>query len=253
MPRISAVIADDERLSREHIRSQLALAWPELEIAGLAANGIEAVSMIETLVPDVAFLDIKMPALSGIEVAARISPACKVVFVTAFDQYAVAAFEREAVDYIIKPTSPKRLAKTVIRVRERLGSPAQDTHLIRLYEQILRGMPGAQPRYLSWIKASVNGAVRLLPVDEVCYFQSSSKYTMVVTKTLEVPIRTPISRLAEELDPERFFQIHRATIVNAACIDKVSATPTSRGQLKLKDRHEILTVSRRFTRIFRQM
>lgn len=251
---IKAIIADDEEPSRRHIRSQLMKVWPELDIRGEAENGEKAVEMIETIRPDIAFLDIKMPGLSGMEVARRAAGMCAVVFITAYDRYAIDAFENEAMDYILKPASMERLSKTVERIKKRIAESSHPSDISGMLERMISRMnPGGGTRYLKWIKARVNGSIRLIPVDRVCYFQSDNKYTLVVARNTEALIRKTIVELADELDPDVFFRIHRGAIVNARFIDKVTSSPTGRGQIKLVGRPEILTVSRSYTSIFKQM
>ncbi|MCP4688174.1 MAG: response regulator transcription factor [Desulfobacterales bacterium] len=254
MRKITAIIADDEKPSRTHIRTQLSKVWPELEIRGEAENGEEAIARIQTLRPDIAFLDIKMPGLSGIEAARRVAGMCRVVFITAYDQYAIDAFESEAVDYILKPASIERLAKTVQRIKTRIAESSHSSELFGMLERMLSERePGGGSGYLKWIKARVGGSIRLIPVDQICYFQSNNKYTLVATPKKEALIRKPISELADELDPDLFFRIHRGAIVNAKFIEKVTSSPTGRGQVKLAGRSEILTVSRSYTSVFKQM
>ncbi len=254
MGKIKAIIADDEAPSRAHVRSRLLKVWPELDIRGEAENGEEAIELIEAVRPDVAFLDIKMPGCSGIEVARRAAGKCRVVFITAYDQYAIDAFENEAVDYILKPASIERLAKTVQRVKKRIAESSHAGDMTGMLERMISRMkPEGGTRWLQWIKARVNGAIRLIPVDQVCFFQSDNKYTLVATPTTEALIRKTILELSEELDPDAFFRIHRGAIVNAKFIEKVTSSPTGRGLVKLVGRPEILTVSRSYTAIFKQM
>lgn len=253
--RIKAVIADDERPLRDHLRSLLRKAWPELVLCGEAKDGEEALDLIKRHRPHVAFLDIKMPGLSGLETAAGIAGACHVVFVTAFEQYAVDAFEREAVDYLLKPVTLDRLRSTVERLKKRLTEhPEPPPELSVIAERILARLKADEAsRYLHWIRAQQGDSVRLIPVEDVHYFHADEKYTLVFTKDGEHLIRKSIKELAEELDPHRFWQIHRGTIVNLSRIDKVSRSITGRGVVRLKDRPEVLTISRRFLHLFRQM
>lgn len=220
---VRAIIADDERLMREQLRSRLSEAWPELEIVGEAKNGDEAVQLVADLQPELAFLDIRMPGRTGIEAARDIGAACHVVFVTAFSEFAVEAFEEGAVDYVLKPAEPERLARTVARLKERISAPPRDLEglLKRIGAQLDAGSP--RPPHLQWIQASMGQQLRLISVSEVLFFTSDEKYTRVQTESLEALIRKPIKDLVEELDPEQFWQIHRATIVN---IRKVSRCRT---------------------------
>jgi DNA-binding LytR/AlgR family response regulator len=249
MPRTTALIAEDEAVLRDELRVRLTELWPELELLAPASNGIEALQLIERHRPDVVFLDIEMPGLTGLEVARECEGRCHVVFVTAYDAHAIAAFEQGAVDYVLKPYNAARLATTVRRVKERLDTaPAS-------LGAVLRELAHAAPRrqHLQWINASQGQEVRLITVDEVVYFQSDTKYTRVVTAEQEALIRTPLKELADSLDPACFWPIHRSTIVNANAIAGVSRDYRGRVQVKLKSRAEKLPVSDAHTHLFRQM
>ena len=250
-----AIIADDEKELRTYLKSILSEIWPELVICGEAENGKEALELVESKRPQIAFLDIRMPGLSGMEVAKRIAGLCRIVFVTAFDQYAVEAFEKEAVDYLLKPVSKERLIQTVQRLKNQLNSsiepPARLTEVVEQVLSKLSGRGGAE--FLRWIKTQHKDSIRLIPVEEADYFKAEDKYTLVVTKEEESLIKKSIKELAQELDPTQFWQIHRATIVNVSKIDKVSRSLTGRGILRLKDRPEFLTVSRNYLHLFKQM
>jgi len=258
----TAIIADDEPHLARYLRERLALAWPELEIAGVAANGPEAKALIESEAPDVAFLDIRMPGLSGLDVARDLS-GIDVVFVTAYDEYAVAAFERAAVDYLLKPVTDERLAATVERLRERRrargqnaqagSSPelAQALAILREHLPALAG--GAAPARLAWVRAAVGANVRLIAVADICYFEANDKYTSVFTAEGEALIRTPLKELVAQLDAERFWQIHRGTIVNVEHIETTSRDLAGRVRVKLRTRPETLAVSRAFAHRFKQM
>ena len=250
-----AIIADDEEELRAHLKSSLAEIWPELVICGEAKNGVETIQLVESLRPQIAFLDIRMPGLSGMEVAKRIAGLCRIVFVTAFDRYAVEAFESEAVDYLLKPVSKERLIQTVQRLKNQLNASTEPpVGFTEVLEQVLSRLPSrGGPDFLRWIKTQQKDSIRLVPVDEVDYFQAEDKYTLVMTKEGESLIRKTIKELAEELDPAQFWQIHRGTIVNVSKIDRVSRSLTGRGALKLKERPELLTVSRSYLRLFNQM
>ena len=219
MKRPTALIADDEPLLREQLAAELARQWPELEIVAQARHGREAVEAFDAFAPDVAFLDVHMPGLNGVEVARAIGRRAAIVFVTAYDQYAVEAFRQGAVDYLVKPLDPARLADTVQRLRQRLLQPASDARVAEL-DTLLETLAGKlraqapQQAWLQWIKASVGPAVRLIPVDQIHYLKSDTKYTLVVWDGDEALIRKTIRELADALDPERFIQIHRAVIVN---------------------------------------
>ncbi|MGJ7497926.1 LytR/AlgR family response regulator transcription factor [Variovorax sp. RT4R15] len=245
----TALIAEDETVLREELRAHLATLWPELEIAALAQNGIEALRLIERHQPDVAFLDIDMPGLTGLEVARQCEGRCHAVFVTAYDAYAVAAFEQGAIDYVLKPYDAARLASTVRRVRQRL-----DTAPVSL-SSVLRELAAAAPQrqQLRWINASIGNEVKLIMVDEVCYFQSDTKYTRVVTADSEALIRRSLKELQEVLDPANFWPIHRSTIVNANAIAGVTRDFRGRVSIRLKSRSEKLPVSDANVHLFRQM
>jgi DNA-binding LytR/AlgR family response regulator len=255
MTQTRAIIADDEEQLRIHLKSQLSDLWPELVICGEAGNGKEALELIESYRPEVAFLDIKMPGLSGMEVAKRIARTCRVVFITAYDKYAVEAFDNEAIDYLLKPVTIERLSKAVKRLqREIAASSKPPSELSEMVERVIaRVYEKGTSGYLRWIRAQHGDGVRLVPVDDVYYFQASDKYTLVLTKGEELLIRKAIKELEDELDPSQFWRIHRGTIVNARCIAQVSRSLTGRGVVKLKDRSELLTVSRRYIHAFRQM
>ena len=252
---ITAIVAEDEKALRTHLCAMLGKVWPELRIVGEAQNGPEALAIIEQHEPHVAFLDIRMPGLSGLEVSRRIPRPCRVVFVTAYDQYAVKAFENEALDYLLKPVSRERLAKTVTRLKRALARP--DASALKNLEGIERVLMGLEKRqaatFLKWIRVQHGAGLQLISVEEICYFQSSDKYTVVRTKTDEYLIRKPIKTLIQELDPQHFWQIHRGTIVNAACISSVSRSLTGKGTLRLKHIADSLTVSQTYMHRFRQM
>jgi DNA-binding LytR/AlgR family response regulator len=250
----SAIIADDEKELRGFLKARLQEAWPELEIRGEAANGQEAVALIESEEPDIAFLDIRMPGLSGLQVAKRIAGACHIVFVTAYDQYAVEAFEREAVDYLLKPLSKERLAVTVARLKERLTAGAAPAPAYaELLENLAAKVSGGRGGFLRWIRAQHKDGVRLIPVEDVDYFKTDEKYTLVLTAQGESLIRKSIRELVEELDPAQFWQIHRGVIVNASRIEKITRSLTGRGIVALKNRPDELVVSRQFLHLFKQM
>jgi len=260
MDKIRAVIADDERLMREQLRARLAEVWPELEIVAEAKNGREAVEAVATHRPDLAFLDIRMPGMTGVEAAREIGDACHVVFITAYSEYAVDAFEQGAVDYVLKPADSERLAVTVARLKKRLGAKPAD--LGALLEKLAASLelPADASRsalrkeqYLQWIQASMGQQIRMIPVAEVLFFTSDEKYTRVQTETYEALIRKPIKELVEELDPEHFWQIHRATIVNVKAIAGITRDLRGRQLVQLKNYPQKLEVSRNFTHLFKQM
>ncbi|MFH0728395.1 MAG: LytTR family DNA-binding domain-containing protein [Pseudomonadota bacterium] len=256
MPRIyKAIIADDEEPLRNRLVIELHRAWPELRICGEAENGVQALDRITMLEPEIAFLDIKMPGLTGLQVAQRAPAACRIVFITAYDQYAVEAFERQAVDYLLKPVDPPRLSQTVERLKAHLDRPVEANDKLASLLQSLQERLAAvtPPAYLQWIKAADSRGLRLIPAEEIRCFQARDKYTAVHTRDGEFLIRKPIRELAGELDPSVFWQIHRGTIVNAAAIDKISSSLTGRYVLTLKEMDGALTVSRGFHHRFKAM
>jgi DNA-binding LytR/AlgR family response regulator len=244
----TAIIAEDEPLLRGQLKDLLAAVWPELAIIAEAQDGVQALRALEQHHPDVLFLDIQMPGLSGIELARHASGRHHVVFVTAYDQYAVAAFEQGAVDYLVKPLNAARLAVACERIRKRLAAAPPD--LQNLIAALAVRAPAA---HLRWINASIGNEVKLITVDEICYFQSDAKYTRAVTAAAESLIRKPIKELVQELDPVLFWQIHRSTIVNVNAIAGVSRDFAGRLLVKLKNRKEALAVSQPFAHRFRQM
>jgi DNA-binding LytR/AlgR family response regulator len=267
----TALLADDEPHLLAYLEEQLASAWPELKIVGRAPNGIEALRLIDELAPSVVFLDIQMPGLNGLQLASRLSAggsAPQVVFTTAHEQYALQAFDSEAFDYLLKPIRLERLQRTVARLKETLAAPASassaaapnaDTaaQLAAMLRQLGVPVPGAPAAHaaapLQWIRAAQGQETRLIAVDEVIYFQSNDKYTSVFTPDAEHLIRTPLRQLREQLDEQKFWQIHRGVIVAA---HHVAGTRTDfRGRLlvRLKGRPEELVVSRNFADLFRQM
>ena len=250
----TALIADDEPLLAEDVRRRLQALWPELQVVAVCHDGPAALAQLERDKPDIAFLDIRMPGLTGLEVASRIDFPCQVVFVTAFDQYAVEAFEHAAIDYVLKPADDARLARTIERLRRAVQAPSDDerSRLALALEKVSPGGTATQAP-LKWIRASVGDSVRLVPVDEVRYFQAADKYTAVLTAAGELLIRTPIKELTEQLDAEIFWQVHRGTIVNARFVTAARHDESGRVLLSLRDRPETVTVSRSYAHLFRQM
>lgn len=255
----TALIADDEPLLRERLRSLLARAWPQLQVLAEARNGREAVELFDQHTPQVVFLDVHMPGMNGIEAARSIARRAQLVFVTAYEQYAVQAFEQGAVDYLVKPFDEERLADTVQRLQQRLaqatpaGVPAGlETVLDGLSAELQRRM-GHAPTWLQWIKASVGQSVRLIPVEQIAYLKADEKYTLVVWEGGEALIRKTIRELADELDPSRFVQTHRSVIVNLHQVVQVTRGPNETAEVQLKDRRELLPVSRSYLHLFRQM
>jgi DNA-binding LytR/AlgR family response regulator len=249
---VSAVIADDEPLLRAMLRTRLARLWPELEIRHEMGDGRDVDRVIDEHAPDLFFLDIHMPGVNGLEAARAIGNRAHVVFVTAFDQHAVEAFERGAIDYVLKPFNDERLQLTVERLKERLSQPPTGS-LEALVEKLAGRLGAAAPERLRWVKASVGSNVRLIPVEEVLFFQSDEKYTRVVTCDAELLIRKPIKELLDELDPDKFWQVHRATIVNVDHIASVRRGLKDQAEIALKGHTETLVVSRAFTHLFKQM
>jgi DNA-binding LytR/AlgR family response regulator len=244
----TALIADDEAMLRAQLKARLAEAWPELAVIAEAANGAEALAQYEVHRPDIVFLDIRMPVKTGVEVAHTLAGRCHAVFVTAYDEYAVAAFDEGAVDYLLKPVTPERIAKVVARLKSRLASAPLDLSavLARLASHEGSGS-------LKWIRASLGNAMKLIATDDVLYFQAEDKYTKVVTAAGDAHIKKPIKELFEELDPEAFWQIHRATIINLRAIAKIERDWRDQPIISLRDRGEKLTVSRTFAHRFKAM
>jgi DNA-binding LytR/AlgR family response regulator len=252
-----AVVAEDEALLRDELVGLLHAAWPELEIAAACEDGGSALEAIAAHQPDVAFLDIRMPGLTGLEVAAAAcegSPRTQVVFVTAYNQYAIEAFDRGAVDYVLKPVARDRLAATVARVKSRIASGAQPAGLAEIVERLRTHLaPEARGSLLQWVTASVGKETRLILVDDVAYFKADEKYTAVVTAEGEALIRKPIRELLAVLDPAVFKQVHRSTIVNMKAIAAIARDDSGRGTLRLRNRPETLTVSLPYMALFRNM
>ena len=290
--RVRGVIADDERLMRDQLKARLAEVWPELEIVGEAKNGLEAVDLVGQLHPDVIFLDIRMPGLSGVDAARRIAqlpgpgaaplvgdddaaaPAAQarddadeddewslpeIVFITAYDQYAIEAFEQGVADYVLKPAERERLGVTVSRIKQRLALRGTDDeppapHLQQLLHKLSAKLnPGGTPPALKWIQATVGQAIQMIPIEDVLFFISDEKYTRVQTATIEALIRKPIKELVDEIDPDLFWQIHRSTLVNTHCIAGVTRDLRGRQIVSIKGSNEKLEVSRSYTHLFKGM
>ena len=280
---VRALIVDDEPLLRTHLAHHLAQLWPELEIAGEARNGREAVDLVVQLQPDVVFLDVHMPGMNGVEAARLMGPEVQIVFVTAYEQYAVAAFEQGAIDYLVKPFDAERLGESVARLRRRIAERRRmsagegglgqvtslagdvadasgalaalpqghlDAVLSALAGELRRRAPAGDR--LQWIRASVGQMIKLIPVDEVLYFRSDEKYTLVVWVGGEALIRKSIRELLDGLEPETFIQIHRSTIVNLRFVAQVIKGPNETAEVHLKGRNETLSVSRNHVHWFRQ-
>jgi len=256
----TALIADDEPHLALHLKQQLQQLWPELHILALARNGIEAAERIAALQPDLAFLDIQMPGLSGLEVAQGIEGLTRVVFVTAFDEYAVEAFEQAALDYLLKPVKAERLARSLARIKSALarqdvsGQEAPDARLAGVLRQLQAapaGRPAATP--LRFVRAAQGELMHQIPVEEVLYFQADDKYTVVQTATAEHLIRTPITLLAEQLDPQQFWQVHRSTLINLNHLAGTRRDEASRLFLRIKNHGRELPVSRAYVHLFKAM
>jgi DNA-binding LytR/AlgR family response regulator len=252
MSAVTAVIADDEPLLRAQLKTRLARLWPELQVVHEMENGRDIDRVIAEKNPALFFLDIHMPGVNGLEAARAIGRRAHIVFVTAFDQYAVEAFERGAIDYVLKPFNEERLGLTVNRLRERLATPPA-ANLEELVTSLAARLAPRDSEHLRWIKASMGSQVRLIPVEEVLFFQSDEKYTRVVTGEAESLIRKPIRELLDELDPAKFWQVHRATIVNVDHIASVKRGLKDQAEIALKGSAETLVVSRAFTHLFKQM
>jgi len=253
-PAPTAVIVDDERLMREQIAGRLKEAWPELVIVGEAGNGREAVAMVGSLEPDIVFLDINMPEMDGIKAAQALAGKAHLVFVTAYDQYAISAFDHGAIDYLLKPVEPARVALACRRLRERLQQkPAPMDELLEELSQRF-GSSGVKPReYMRWVQASVGANLRMIPTSDILFFRAEDKYTRVQTEGFEALIRKPIKELIDELDPKEFWQIHRSTVVRVDAIAQVSRNFSGKQIVHLKGSDEKLEVSRSFNHLFKQM
>jgi len=253
----TALIADDEPLLRERLCSLMQRLWPELQVVAQARNGREAVELFDEHAPQIVFLDVHMPGLNGVEAARSIARRAEVVFVTAYEQYAVTAFEQGALDYVVKPFDETRLADTVQRLQQRLarspdGEASKLDAVIDKMSAELRRRVGSGG-WLQWIKASVGSTVRLIPVEQVAYLRSDEKYTLVAWEGGEALIRKSIRELADELDPERFAQVHRSVIVNLHQVSQIARGPNETAEVHLKGRNDVLPVSRSFVHVFRHM
>jgi DNA-binding LytR/AlgR family response regulator len=247
----TAILAEDEAILRAQLAGKLAKLWPELEIVASVEDGTAALEALEERTPDFMFLDIQMPEMTGVEVARHVAGRSHVVFVTAYDQYAIQAFETGAVDYILKPATDERLAVTIERLKARLAGPPVDLNavLAKISEQI----GGPKRERLQWVKATLGQNLRLIPVGDVLFFQSDEKYTRVVTVDNEALIKTPIRELMDGLDPDVFWQIHRSTLVNVNAIAAVTRDFRGQAHVKIKGKDESLVVSRIYSHLFKQM
>jgi DNA-binding LytR/AlgR family response regulator len=246
----SAILAEDEPILRTQLEAKLAKLWPELDIVASVEDGAAALEALEDRGADLMFLDIRMPEMTGVEVARLVAGRAHVVFVTAYDEYAIQAFEAGAVDYLLKPATEERLALAVERLKAKLATPPRD-----LNEVLSRIADRLQPKRerLQWIRATVGQNLRLIPVADVLYFQSDEKYTRVVTADGEALIKTPIREITEGLDPDAFWQIHRSTVVNVHAIAAVTRDFRGQAHVKMKGRDESLVVSRIYSHLFKQM
>jgi DNA-binding LytR/AlgR family response regulator len=255
----TAIIADDEPLLRRSLARLLGDAWPELQVVAQARNGREAVERVEALHPDVCFLDVHMPGLSGVEAARAIGRRAHVVFVTAYDQYAVQAFAHGALDYLVKPVEPARLADTVARLQERLRMPQPTADTEALLERLAAHLRrNAAPEPLRWIRASVGSTLRMIPVEEIDFLRADEKYTRIawrgdLGKAGEALIRTPLKELVAQLDAAQFAQVHRSVVVNLRAIAHVTRGENETAHIHLRHRGEVLPVSRSYLHLFRQM
>jgi len=249
----TALIAEDEPLLAAELKEALQALWPQLQVRAVVHDGIAALHAAERERPSIAFLDIEMPRMTGLEVASRIGRQTHVVFVTAYDQHALRAFDAGALDYVLKPIQIARLAETVERLKQRLGAAPPDLGSALAALSSLSAPPAPAQRYLQWINSSQGNAVRLIMVDDVCYFKADNKYTLVVTPDSESLIRKTIRELQLELDPNQFRQVHRSTLANVAAIDRVVRDGSSGMQIKFKSRPELLAVSEPYHPLFRQM
>ncbi len=257
--RPTALIADDEPLLRDSLERLLKQAWPELEVVAQARNGREAIDQFEAQRPDICFLDVHMPGTTGVEAARHIGSRAHLVFVTAYDQYAVQAFAHGVLDYLVKPVEPSRLATTVARLQERLRAAQPALNTEELLRQLAASLQrSAAPAPLRWVRASVGQTVRLIAVDDIDFLRSEEKYTMIAWRDdagqpREAVIRLPLKELVAQLDPSRFAQVHRSVVVNLRAIAHVTRGANETADIHLKGRDEVLPVSRSYLHLFRQM
>jgi DNA-binding LytR/AlgR family response regulator len=249
----TAILADDEDLPRHELRRMLAEVWPDLTIVAECEHGTDALEAIYTLKPDIAFLDIRMPGLSGLDVAKAASGKCRTVFVTAYDNHAFDAFQAGAIDYLLKPVSRERLAQTMERLRERARQAQPIPDLNEVMAELDRRMRTGAANRIRWISASVGDTIKVIPIDDVLYFQSEDKYTRVVTADDEAHVRKPIKELTEELDPDQFWQVHRSVIVRAAAIARVVRDDMGRITIGLRGRDESVKASQAYAWRFKPM
>jgi len=253
----TALISDDEPLLREILEARLAAVWPELQIVAQARNGRQAIEMFEQHQPTICFLDVHMPGLSGVEVARQIGKRAHLVFVTAFDQYALEAFEHGVLDYLVKPVTPARLSETVERLKARLQQAQPAVHNEALLAQLAARLKLDQPEPLRWVRATVGASLRMIPVDDIDYLKSDTKYTLVAYRdegqAAEALIRTPLKDLLAQLDPAQFSQVHRSVVVNLRSIRRITRGDNETADIELKGRSERLPVSRSYLPLFKEM
>lgn len=249
----TAIIADDEQHLANYLHERLTALWPELAIVGIARNGLEAMRLVDDESPSIVFLDIRMPGLTGLEVASRLDAKTHVVFVTAYDQYAVEAFDRQAADYLLKPVTDERLVRAIERLKSKLAKAEVPGDVAGILKQLATALPGAKSARLRWIRASVGDTVRQIPVEDVYYLQAQDKYVSVYTRDGESLIRTPLSELLEQLDPDTFWQIHRSSIVNVNYVAASRRDVMGKTVVKLRDGKTELPVSRAYAHLFKQM
>jgi len=258
MKRPTAIVADDEPLLREVLVRMLGHAWPALEVVAQARNGREAIEMFELHKPDICFLDVQMPGKTGVEAAQHIGRRAHLVFVTAFDQYAVQAFAQGALDYLVKPVEPSRLAETVARLQERLGASQPALNTDAILQQLALAFQSPSKQQLRWVRASIGSTVRLIDVREIDFLRSEDKYTLVAWRDdsgapLEAVVRTPLKDLIAQLDETQFVQVHRSALVNLRAISHVTRGENETADIHLKGRQETLPVSRTYLHLFKQM
>lgn len=252
MKPLTAIVADDEDIIRASVVRHLERLWPELAVIGQAGNGLEALELMEQTIPDIAFLDIRMPGMTGLEVAKKSGGRCKIVFITAYDQYAVQAFESAAVDYILKPVNPDRLAITIARLKTQCRAP--DPASREQIQKVIQLIENREtPDYLNLITVKTGSELRFIPVAQVIFFKAEDKYTIVQTASREFLIKTPIRELADRLDPDQFRQVHRSAVVNMEKIQAIQRSFTNQMVIRFADTDRKIRVSRAYELLFKAM